>query len=135
MIISLLVTILVCRTDEVYRHLIYMYYKLSSVIFPQNACIHSVLIIKILNFEQKNLFESGKIHSLLRPTDAFHLRKLISKNSRPVHSLLRPTGAFHLCKLISKSSRPVYLSKTYLKSYSKLFYFLTKVNIGKIFFI
>ena len=107
-------TILVCRTDEIYSHLIYIYYKLSSVIFPQNACIHSVLIIKILNFEQKNLFESltGKIHSLLRPTDAFHL-----------------------CKLISKNSRPVYLSKTYLKNYSKLFYFLTKVNIGKIFFI
>ena len=130
-------TILVCRTDEIYSHLIYMYYKLSSVIFPQNACIHSVLIIKILSFQQKNLFESltGKIRSLLRPTDAFHLCKLISKNSRPVHSLLRPADAFHLCKLISKNSKPVYLSKTYLKSYSKLFFFQTKVNIGKIFFI
>ena len=54
-IISLLVTILICRKEEIYSHVIHMYYTLSSITFPQNACIHSVLVISIFIFEQKIL--------------------------------------------------------------------------------
>ena len=48
--------------------------------FPQNSCVHSVLVINIFIFEQKNLFVSlaSKINSFLRLTNSFHLSKLIA---------------------------------------------------------
>ena len=62
-----------------------MYYILSSIIVPQNACIHSVLVMSTFIFEEKSLFVSltSKLHSFHLQTDASHLCKLIARNSRP----------------------------------------------------
>ena len=74
-------------------------------------------MINIFIFEQKNLSVSltSKIHCF------------------------RPTDVFHLCKLISRNSRSLYLSKTYCtyqcKLFKNIFYFLHKVNMVTIFFI
>ena len=61
-VISLLVTILIYRMDEIYRYLIYIYYTLSAIIFPPNACIHSLHVINIFISEQKNLFYTFLLH-------------------------------------------------------------------------
>ena len=70
-IISLLVTILICLKAEIYRHLVYMYYTLSSIICPHNACIHSALVTNIFIFQQKHFLVSlaSKVHSFVCPTD------------------------------------------------------------------
>ena len=64
-----------------------MYHALSSIIFPKKYMYSFCSRDQHFIFEQKYLFVSlkSKIHSFLRPTDAFHLCKLISRNSRPIY--------------------------------------------------
>ena len=118
-IISLLVTILICRKEEIYSHVIHMYYTLSSITFPQNACIHSVLVISIFIFEQKILLYLWQVKYTLFSVraDAFHLWKLVSRNSTPVYL------------------KPIIRLLMYSASYLKILYFLPKVNLVTIFFV
>ena len=58
-----------------------MYYTPPSIFIPKNACIHFAVMINTFIFEEKDPLVSlkSKINSFLRPIDAFHLCKLISR--------------------------------------------------------